>query len=119
MRFSLLFLLLFSLHADPFGKDSDLVQPKINTPSPPQTIVQKIASSMIRFHQEVISPADGPRSHFKPSSSQYTMEAINRYGFIRGFQMGCDRLQRENKEEWVYRKTVDGAGVEIKYDPVR
>lgn len=118
MRFSLLLLLIFSLQADPFGKDSDLAKRKISCPTPPQSIVQKVASSMIKFHQDVISPADGPRSHFKPSSSQYTMDAINRYGFIRGFQMGCDRLQRENKEEWVYQKTVDGAGIEIKFDPV-
>ena len=74
---------------------------------------------LIQFHQDVISPADGPRSHFFPSSSQYTLEAMRKYGFYKGFLMGCDRLQRENNQDWVYRKGVDGRGVEIKLDPVR
>jgi hypothetical protein len=67
----------------------------------------------------VISPADGPRSHFIPSSSQYTLDAMRKYGFFNGFILGCDRLMRENKEEWVYRTTKDGAGKGIKFDPVR
>jgi putative component of membrane protein insertase Oxa1/YidC/SpoIIIJ protein YidD len=73
---------------------------------------------MIRFHQEIISPCDGPRSHYIPSSSQYTLEAMRRYGYFTGLAMGCDRLMRENKEEWVYRVTMDPAGAPIKYDPV-
>lgn len=73
---------------------------------------------MICFHQEVISPADGPRSHFIPSSSQYTLDAMRKYGFFQGVSMGCDRLMRENKDPWVYRITFDGAGKAIKYDPV-
>ena len=72
----------------------------------------------IRFHQEVISPADGPRSHFIPSSSQYTLESMRKYGFLQGFTMGCDRLMRENDDPWVYRKTRDSAGREMKWDPV-
>jgi putative component of membrane protein insertase Oxa1/YidC/SpoIIIJ protein YidD len=66
----------------------------------------------------VISPADGPRSHFIPSSSQYTLDAINRYGLLSGISMGCDRLMRENEDPWVYRWTRDGAGKLIKYNPV-
>ncbi len=42
--------------------------------------------------------------------------AIERYGFLRGFVMGCDRLLRENNEEWVYRKIEAGDRV-FKYDP--
>jgi putative component of membrane protein insertase Oxa1/YidC/SpoIIIJ protein YidD len=72
----------------------------------------------IRFHQEVISPADGPRSHFIPSSSQYTLEAMKKYGFFKGYIMGCDRLMRENSDGWVYRETRDGAGKRMKWDPV-
>ncbi|MCB1113650.1 MAG: membrane protein insertion efficiency factor YidD, partial [Chlamydiia bacterium] len=56
---------------------------------------------------------------FFPSSSQYTLEAMRKHGFYKGFLMGCDRLQRENNQDWVYRKGVDGRGVEIKLDPVR
>lgn len=104
------------ISADPWGKDADLVH------KPPTCIPQTYSSlpeKMIRFHQEVISPADGPRSHFIPSSSQYTLDAMRKYGFFQGFLKGCDRLQRENKEEWVYRKILNDAGVEMKWDPIR
>lgn len=101
----------------PWGKDAELV-----TPRPPKrvkpcnTTIQEV---LIAFHQDIISPADGPRSHFYPSSSEYTLQAMRKYGFYKGFLMGCDRLQRENKEEWVYIKALDGRGDEIKLDPVR
>lgn len=118
------FLVIFSfyfllLSADPWGKDAELVysNPPACDSSPPSFIAQ-LGIIAIRFHQDVISPADGPRSHFIPSSSQYTLDAMHRYGFITGFTMGCDRLMRENDEQWVYRKTVDGAGQSMKWDPV-
>jgi putative component of membrane protein insertase Oxa1/YidC/SpoIIIJ protein YidD len=116
-----LILLLGSLSADPWGKDADLANPKCKecpkrkcrTP-----ILGHFAEVMIGFHQKVISPCDGPRSHFIPSSSQYTLDAIRKHGFFAGVPMGCDRLMRENKEDWVYRTTVNGAGQYFKYDPV-
>lgn len=74
---------------------------------------------LIRFHKEVISPADGPRSHFRPNSSQYTLDAMQKYGFFCGVARGCDRLMRENPEEWVYETTVDQYGYSIKSDPMR
>lgn len=74
---------------------------------------------MIAFHQEVISPADGPRSHFLPSSSQYTLDAMRRYGFFKGYLMGCDRLMRENEDPWVYKKITLSDGTVRKLDPVR
>lgn len=110
------------LTADPWGKDADLVkgrtiapccEKQCNTP-----VLGTFAEIMISFHQNVISPADGPRSNFIPSSSQYTLDAMRKYGFFKGFTMGCDRLMRENKDPWVYHMTLDGAGKLIKYDPV-
>lgn len=105
------------LHGEPFGKDADLVLKRSVPPKirPNRSIHEK----MIQFHQEVISPADGPRSHFFPSSSQYTLEAMRKYGFFKGFMLGCDRLQRENDQKWVYRIGRDGKGAPIKLDPVR
>lgn len=127
MSFKLFFLTIsclaiHPLRADPWGKDADLVKryptsscckKQCNTP-----FLGKFAEIMIGFHQNVISPADGPRSNFIPSSSQYTLDAMRKYGFFQGFGMGCDRLMRENKDPWVYRMTLDGAGHMIKYDPV-
>lgn len=118
MKLILATLLLFSpLCADPWGKDADLIyrikaEPpkKIETP-----LFGQFGEVMIGFHQNVISPCDGPRSHFYPSSSQYTLDAMRRYGFFKGFVLGCDRLLRENNEEWVYQKEPNG----LKLDPVR
>lgn len=126
IRFILFFsIFVFPIHGDPWGKDASLCKKPaeqaqyqkcrkcISTP-----IMGPIAEGLIKFHQDVISPADGPRSHFLPSSSQYTLEAMRKYGFYRGFLMGCDRLMRENSEEWVYRTGKNSAGQLMKLDPV-
>lgn len=82
------------------------------------SVGQKSCHAMIRFFQVYISPIDGPRSSFYPTSSQYTLEAIQKYGIFKGISMGCDRLMRENGEMWVY-ETTKKYGVERKLDPVR
>jgi uncharacterized protein len=113
------YFLISPLSADPWGKDADLVHsPCAPSQIPSSSFLARCGMKAIRFHQVVISPADGPRSHFIPSSSQYTLDAMRKYGFFRGFTMGCDRLMRENEDEWVYRKTHDAAGKTMKWDPV-
>lgn len=79
--------------------------------------LKKLGHKIIRFHQKVLSPADGPRSHFIPSSSTYTYRAISQYGLWRGYLLGADRLIRENGEAWLYPK-VDHEFI-TKRDPVR
>jgi putative component of membrane protein insertase Oxa1/YidC/SpoIIIJ protein YidD len=110
-------------HADPWGKDADLCRVVESTSSRPKRcqtpILGDLGETLIRFHQKVISPADGPRSHFVPCSSQYTLNAMRTYGFVRGFTMGCDRLMRENSEPWIYSKIFDSNGNAMKWDPVR
>lgn len=119
-KFFLFFpLTLFALpgYHTPWGKDSDL---KIPTPTKTQEIkdstATKIAKKIIVFHQKVISPIDGPRSHFYPCSSQYMKLAMTKHGFFQGFIMGCDRLLRENKADWVYKNVIIDQKL-IKYDP--
>ena len=122
---SALFLCDFTLllSEEPWGKDSSLASEfscKVNTSAVCQTpFLGKFGEAGIRFHQEVISPIDGPRSHFLPSSSQYTLEAMRKYGFFKGFMRGCDRLMRENEDPWVYRISRNGGGQKMKWDPVR
>lgn len=103
---------------EPWGKDEELVDKVSWIPPVPQTknICTKLAEQIILFHQNVLSPVDGPRSHFRPTSSRYMMLAMRRHGFVKGFVMGCDRLLRENKEEWVYR-TISIDGELYKWDP--
>jgi len=114
---ALLFLCVTTLSAEePWGKDADLI-----SLSSPQAAKKEAAGfeAIVHFHQRVISLADGPRSHFKPSSSAYALQAIQRYGFLKGFSMGCDRLLRENSERGVYPLVKTKDGDYLKWDPVR
>lgn len=113
--FSLLFAARF-FYQEPWGEDAGIKVPPPPTEKPAPSIATRIADWVIDFHQKVISPVDGPRSHFRPTSSQYMRLAIHRYGFLKGYLMGCDRLLRENEEEWVYRK-IEVGGALFKYDP--
>ena len=53
---------------------------------------KKSAILMIRAYQKVISPALGPRCRFYPSCSQYTLEAIEEWGLVKGILLGSKRL---------------------------
>ena len=49
---------------------------------------------LIRGYQRVISPALPPSCRFTPSCSQYTLEAVTRYGAVRGGWLGVKRIAR-------------------------
>ena len=51
---------------------------------------------MISFYQRKISPLFPPRCRYYPTCSQYTYEAIERYGFFVGSVLGALRLLRCN-----------------------
>lgn len=102
----------------PWGKDADLRTPSTTQIDPGYSLGIRAATQLIYFHQQVLSPVDGPRSHFRPSSSNYMLQAMQRHGFLQGFFMGCDRLMRENSDAWVYRK-IEEDGKLFKHDPVR
>lgn len=109
--------------ADPWGKDADIALGTVHCRKEGEKrcltpFLGAFAEIAIGFHQNVISPADGPRSHFIPSSSQYTLDAMRRYGFFQGVAMGCDRLMRENNDPWVYRKVLNASGKQMKSNPV-
>lgn len=105
-------------YVEPWGKDEMLIHKKSRIPPLPEKkgLMTRLSEYVILFHQNILSPVDGPRSHFRPTSSRYMLLAMRRHGFIKGYIMGCDRLLRENKEEWVYRKVVID-GEEFKWDP--
>jgi putative component of membrane protein insertase Oxa1/YidC/SpoIIIJ protein YidD len=108
---------LFAFYEEPWGIDSELnLKPRIYSKidSPGSYLIEKV----IEFHQKVISPVDGPRSHFRPTSSQYMKLAVHKYGFFKGVVMGFDRLLRENSDPWIYR-TIEIDGIVYKYDPAR
>jgi uncharacterized protein len=114
---------LFAIRAgyfEPWGKDENLRVEKHKTtlydvPPTKNPLIYGM-DLLVRFHQNIISPVDGPRSHFRPTSSRYMLLAMKRHGFIKGYIMGCDRLLRENSDRWVYRqKEIDG--VVYAWDP--
>ncbi len=49
---------------------------------------------LIRFYQQLISPLLGPRCRYYPSCSHYTVEAIERFGVLRGGWMALRRVLR-------------------------
>lgn len=111
-----LVLCSFIGYEEPWGEDAKLYKTEELVEKTSYTPVQNFAKDAILFHQNIISLADGPRSSFRPTSSRYALLAIQRYGFWTGFLMGCDRLMRENSENWLYR-TVEINGKLYKYDP--
>ncbi|WP_143528522.1 membrane protein insertion efficiency factor YidD [Rubrobacter xylanophilus] len=48
----------------------------------------------IRAYQRLVSPLFPPSCRFTPSCSQYAIEAIERYGLLKGGAMGVWRLLR-------------------------
>ncbi len=48
----------------------------------------------IRGYQRTLSRVTPASCRFEPSCSQYTYEAIERYGFFRGVWLGLKRLTR-------------------------
>ena len=49
---------------------------------------------LIRGYQRLVSPLLPSSCRFHPSCSQYTLEAVTRYGVIRGGWLGLRRLSR-------------------------
>ena len=66
--------------------------------------MKRLALALIRLYQRSLSPDHGPlRSlfphgycRFHPSCSQYTYEAIERFGTLRGSWLGLRRIARCN-----------------------
>lgn len=53
-----------------------------------------VAMGMIRLYKRTLSKVLPSACRFYPSCSQYTYEAINKYGFFRGGWLGVRRIMR-------------------------
>jgi uncharacterized protein len=60
------------------------------------TLARSVALMPIRVYQRVISPVLPRRCKYYPSCSQYAVEAIKRYGVLRGLVLAVWRLLRCN-----------------------
>ncbi|ULT56039.1 membrane protein insertion efficiency factor YidD [Neobacillus drentensis] len=57
-------------------------------------MLKKIFIMLIRFYQVVISPIKPPSCRFYPTCSQYGLEAIQRYGAIKGGWLTIKRISK-------------------------
>lgn len=57
-------------------------------------VPRRIVMLPIRGYQKFISPALPPSCRFSPSCSQYTLEAVTKYGALKGLWLGVRRLIR-------------------------
>ncbi len=49
---------------------------------------------IIKFYQYVISPLTGPNCRFYPTCSNYAVEAIEKYGCLKGSILSAKRILR-------------------------
>ncbi len=54
--------------------------------------MSKLFLWVIKFYQTCIAPLKGPTCRFYPTCSQYTYEAVEKYGIIKGVFMGMRRI---------------------------
>ena len=56
--------------------------------------MKKLALGLIRLYQNSLSRVMPPSCRFQPTCSQYTLEAIDRFGIVKGTWLGIKRLAR-------------------------
>ena len=54
----------------------------------------RVLQGAIRAYQVLVSPLFAGSCRYYPSCSQYTYEAVTRYGWLRGSWMGMKRIVR-------------------------
>jgi uncharacterized protein len=58
------------------------------------SIFARIAVLMIRGYQVTVSPLLPAACRYQPTCSNYTLEAVERYGVLRGSWLGARRILR-------------------------
>jgi putative membrane protein insertion efficiency factor len=53
-----------------------------------------VAQFLIRIYQWTLSPMLGPKCRFYPSCSNYALEAVGRFGVLRGGWLAVRRIGR-------------------------
>lgn len=54
----------------------------------------RILLVLIKAYQYLISPMLGPSCRFTPTCSEYAVQALNRYGALKGFWLSIKRVGR-------------------------
>tara|TARA_B100000035_G_C20594842_1_gene377037 strand:+ start:155 stop:406 length:252 start_codon:yes stop_codon:yes gene_type:complete len=56
------------------------------------TILTSILIKLIKAYKFLISPILGPSCRYLPTCSEYSIEALERYGFFKGVYISCKRI---------------------------
>ena len=56
--------------------------------------MKKLLIALILFYRKEISPGKPPCCRFTPTCSEYALEAISKYGAVKGGYLACRRLLR-------------------------
>ncbi|MBO6133434.1 MAG: membrane protein insertion efficiency factor YidD [Lachnospiraceae bacterium] len=58
--------------------------------------MKRLAVSLVKGYKKYISPYKGVKCPYIPSCSDYALEAIEKYGFLKGSRMAAFRILRCN-----------------------
>jgi putative membrane protein insertion efficiency factor len=58
--------------------------------------IRTLAAAPVRFYQRAISPAIPARCKYHPTCSEYAVQAVRRYGVLRGAILAVWRILRCN-----------------------
>ena len=58
--------------------------------------MKNILIAMIRFYQKFLSPLKHTRCPYTPTCAKYGLEAIQKYGAVKGSLLACWRILRCN-----------------------
>lgn len=59
-------------------------------------MVAKLLIKLVRLYQKFISPSLGNCCKYRPTCSQYMIDALEKYGVLRGLPRGIWRIMRCN-----------------------
>ncbi len=56
--------------------------------------MKKVLLRLLRFYQTALSPLSPPRCRFLPTCSDYAVEAVEKYGAVKGGWLALKRICR-------------------------
>ncbi|NLY54509.1 MAG: membrane protein insertion efficiency factor YidD [Firmicutes bacterium] len=57
-------------------------------------LLTALAIGSVILYQQFVSPLLGPSCRFRPTCSEYTIQALQKYGFGKGVWLGLKRISR-------------------------